>query len=292
MTRPHRGEALLDYLNQAGTIPLLTAAEELHLGAIVQEWLQHPEPPPALRRRGTRARNRMVSANLRLVVMVCRRYQNRISSLQLDVLDLIQAGNLGLIRAVERYDPSRGYRLSTYAFWWIDQSARRCISELGRAIRLPTQMIQLAFRAQRLQASSPQRLSLGGLAERLGQDEARVTTALRTLELCSTASLDRSLDGLENGATLLDSIPDPHSPGVSDTYAWLHEQLRGLDPIDQRLLQLRFGSDEGHSLTETAQALGLNRNQVQNAERRSLRRLRRRLTPMLHPQPRPCGAAV
>ncbi|MCP9893809.1 hypothetical protein KBZ20_08495 [Vulcanococcus limneticus Candia 3F8] len=75
MTRPHRGEALLDYLNRAGTIPLLTAAEELHLGAIVQEWLQHPEPPQALRRRGTRARNRMVSANLRLVVMVCRRYQ-------------------------------------------------------------------------------------------------------------------------------------------------------------------------------------------------------------------------
>ncbi|WP_411876328.1 sigma-70 family RNA polymerase sigma factor [Vulcanococcus limneticus] len=288
MTRPHRGEALLDYLNRAGTIPLLTAAEELHLGAIVQEWLQHPEPPQALRRRGTRARNRMVSANLRLVVMVCRRYQNRISSLQLDVLDLIQAGNLGLIRAVERYDPSRGYRLSTFAFWWIDQSARRCISELGRAIRLPTQMIQLAFRAQRLQATSPERLSLGGVAERLGQDETRVATALRTLELCSTASLDRSLDGLENGATLLDGIPDPHTPEASDDYAWLHQQLRDLEPIDQQLLQLRFGSSEGHTLAETAQVLGLNKNQVQNAERRSLRRLRRHLTPMLHPLPSPC----
>ncbi|MCP9897694.1 sigma-70 family RNA polymerase sigma factor, partial [Vulcanococcus limneticus Candia 3B3] len=257
---------------------------------IVQEWLQHPEPPQALRRRGTRARNRMVSANLRLVVMVCRRYQNRISSLQLDVLDLIQAGNLGLIRAVERYDPSRGYRLSTFAFWWIDQSARRCISELGRAIRLPTQMIQLAFRAQRLQATSPERLSLGGVAERLGQDETRVATALRTLELCSTASLDRSLDGLENGATLLDGIPDPHTPEASDDYAWLHQQLRDLEPIDQQLLQLRFGSSEGHTLAETAQVLGLNKNQVQNAERRSLRRLRRHLTPMLHPLPSPCRA--
>ena len=106
-----------DYLKSIGRIPVLTPAEEVHLGTLVRSWQDHSEPSVALVRRGRRALERMVSANLRLVVAVVMRQNRRIQHLNHDPLDLIQAGNLGLIRAVEKFDPSRGYKFSTYGYW-------------------------------------------------------------------------------------------------------------------------------------------------------------------------------
>lgn len=126
-----------NFLDQIGRIPLLTAAEEIHLGQTVRTWLDDPEPSKALIRRGRRAKDRMVSANLRLVVMVAKKYTSRATELGLSLDDLIQSGTLGLVRGVELFAPARGYKLSTYIYWWIRQSIHRDLSQCGGLIRVP-----------------------------------------------------------------------------------------------------------------------------------------------------------
>ena len=131
------------WLDSAGRVPLLAPAEELHLGGLVRAWMDWEptadEAPPAVRRRGLRARDRMVSANLRLVAHVTRvmRPGLGISITDADHLDLLQAGAIGLMRGVEKFDPARGYKLSTYAYWWIRQGLSRHVDSSSRTIRLP-----------------------------------------------------------------------------------------------------------------------------------------------------------
>ena len=122
-------DALGDYLNSISRVPLLTSEEELHLGRLVREWQDHENAPAAVGRRGKRALDRIVSANLRLVVSVVTRYRRRFAHLAIEPIDLVQAGNIGLIRAVEKFDPKRGYRFSTFAYWWIRQAVSRHIQE-------------------------------------------------------------------------------------------------------------------------------------------------------------------
>jgi hypothetical protein len=124
-------EGLSDYLRAIGRVPMLSADEQIMLGTSVRRWLDDPEPTPAAIRRGKRAKDRMVQANLRLVVSWAKRYQNK--GVGLD--DLVQEGNLGLIRAVEKYDPSTGYRFSTYATWWIRQGLSKAITDKSSTIR-------------------------------------------------------------------------------------------------------------------------------------------------------------
>ncbi|MFM7235363.1 MAG: sigma-70 family RNA polymerase sigma factor [Cyanobium sp.] len=127
--REYPGDAVQAYLRLIAAIPLLTPAEEVHLGTIVKRWQQSASPSPSEVRSARRAMDRMVRANLRLVVSVCRHQQRESAGVEL--MDLIQAGNLGLIRAVELFDPCRGYRFSTYAYWWIRQAVRRGQVEQG-----------------------------------------------------------------------------------------------------------------------------------------------------------------
>ena len=125
-------------MNGAGRVPLLTADEELHLGTLVRTWQDHPDPcPAAVRRRGLRARERMVTANLRLVVSVARRFNGHRKLGSMEFADLLQEGTIGLSRGVEKFDPTRGYKFSTYAYWWIRQAITRSIHEKSRMIRLP-----------------------------------------------------------------------------------------------------------------------------------------------------------
>ena len=124
-------EGLSDYLRAIGRVPMLSADEQIMLGTSVRRWLDDPEPTPAVIRRGRRAKERMVTANLRLVVSWAKRYQNKGVSFD----DLVQDGNLGLIRAVEKYDPSTGYRFSTYATWWIRQGLSKAITDKSSTIR-------------------------------------------------------------------------------------------------------------------------------------------------------------
>jgi RNA polymerase primary sigma factor len=125
------------WLDAIGRIPLLTPAEEIELGTAIQRWQQHPEPiPPGIRRRGMRARDRFVQANLRLAVSYVAKRCNRLARIH-GQEDLIQAANMGLITAAERFDPARGYRFSTYAYWWIRQAVNRWADQHGRAITIP-----------------------------------------------------------------------------------------------------------------------------------------------------------
>jgi DNA-directed RNA polymerase sigma subunit (sigma70/sigma32) len=118
-------DVLGDYLNSISRIPLLTSDEELHLGRMVRRWQDDAKPAPSVIRTAKKALDRIVSANLRLVVSYVKRYRRRIAHLNIELIDLIQAGNIGLIRAAEKFDPSRGYRFSTYAYWWIRHSVSR-----------------------------------------------------------------------------------------------------------------------------------------------------------------------
>ncbi len=225
----------------------------------------------------------MVSANLPLVVLICRRYHTRIGSLQLEITDLLQAGNLGLIRAVEKFDPRRGYKLSTYAFWWIREAVRRAINDVGGGIRIPAPLLVLAHRAQRLQAGSPVTLSHQAMAEGLGEEPHRIARALRIVGQCRLVSLDQPVGNSGDDTCLLDLIPDEHTLSPEDDYRWLHEQVQALDVHERQLLSLRYSHQDPRSCSETAQIMGVSKNNAQSLERRTLRKLRRRLAPALAP---------
>lgn len=229
----------------------MTPAEEIELGQIIQRWQLHPEPcPPGIRRRGMRARDRFVQANLRLAVSyVSKRCWRLVKELGQE--DLIQAANMGLITAAERFDPARGYRFSTYAYWWIRQAVSRWADSYSRAITIP------GSHCQHLGRIGPISRKLTG---ELGRDPTREEIAaelgvsLRVLEQVfengrSIASLDQivSDDGLELGSTCASydrSIEDDEEQSERWRQA---EQLRNmihrLPVSDQRLLTLAWGLD-------------------------------------------------
>jgi len=159
-----------EWMNAAGRYPLLTPAEELHLGAMVQTWQQWPgcpdQAPAPVQRRGRRARDRMTTANLRLVVAVARKYQRYGAMRAVEFDDLLQAGAIGLQRGIEKFDPAKGYKLSTYAYWWIRQALPREIWR-GGAIKIPQ---GVGEKLQRLRAQELAELSA---ADRATLEECR-----------------------------------------------------------------------------------------------------------------------
>lgn len=276
-------DAYGDYLRTIGRIPLLTPSEELHLGALVQEWLGDPHPDRSRVRRGRRAMARMVTANLRLVVSVVKHYQNRIRQLHLDPMDVLQAGNLGLIRAVERYEPSRGYKFSTYGYWWIRQAVNRHLQEQVGTIRVPAQVSDLALKAQAIRSSQGERVSVAELAERLGETEKRVGFVLRAVHESRALSLDQQMGGGEGEACLADLVgSDADLPDPED-YRWLHDELEQLDALERGVIRLRYGNGDTLSMAKAAQRLGITKDKVQRIEKQVLHKLRRRVEPMLHP---------
>lgn len=265
------------WLDTIGRIPLLTPAEEIELGGAIQRWLSHDPPdsaPPSIRRRGQRARERFVRANLRLAVSYVSKRCNRLAKTH-SVDDLIQAANMGLVTAVERFDPTRGYRFSTYAYWWIRQSVNRWVDLYGRAIAIP--------------GSHSQHLSkLGGITRRLELELNRTPTraelaaelgvSLRVLEqVIENGRPLHSLDvGVEDGGLCLSSTLASHDRTPEDDEElqarWRQaEQLRSLisrlPRADQRLLSLAWGLD-GEELP---------RPELARQEGLSLRRLEARL---------------
>jgi len=272
------GDALSDYMHAISRIPLLTASEEVHLATIIQQWQNHPDPPPALQRRGRRALDRMVEGNLRLVVSICKRYQSMAAQARIEMLDLIQAGSLGLIRAVRGFDPSRGYKFSTYGYWWIRQSISRHIKERGQAIRVPPEITSLARRAQAQCAQDPQPSSLERTAARLGLSLQRLEEVLRIHHISHMVSLDQVCAASQDGdQTLLDLIRGDDGPIAEETYEWLHRHLRELKPEERRVLALRFNAERDYSFAQVAALLGLKKSQAQWLEKHALRKLQKRL---------------
>lgn len=277
-------DALGDYLKTIGRIPLLTDAEEVHLGTLVREWQDGVNPKPGVVRRGRRAHNRMVNANLRLVVTIVSRYARRSQHLNQDAMDMIQAGNIGLIRAVEKFDPSRGYKFSTYGYWWIKQAVGRYLHEHSSSIRLPVSVTDLAVKAGQLQAASEEMLSQAEIATKLGQSERRLKFVLHTAERCHIQSLDQQVGGNGQDMTLIDTIASCEGPSIEDDYQWMYRHIGNLDAMERRVLRLRFVSENKPSLAKVSIVLGLSKDKVQRIERNALAKLRRRLEPSLNPE--------
>ena len=281
------------YLATIGRIPLLTPAEEIELGNQVQAMMTLTEDGSRefedgelttaqrrLLRIGRRAKERMMKANLRLVVSVAKKYQGK----GLELLDLIQEGSLGLERAVEKFDPTRGYKFSTYAFWWIRQSMTRAIACQSRTIRLPVHL------SERL--TTIRKVSLD-LAHKLGAMPSRVEIAeamdipldeLDSLlrQALTTSSLDAPVNGEEGRSFLGDLIADSSLDEPLDIVEQRihHEQLgrwlSHLSEQEQHVLRMRFGleGNERHTLAEIGRLMDVSRERVRQVELKALRKLR------------------
>ena len=281
------------YLATIGRIPLLTPAEEIELGNQVQAMMALTEDGSRefedgelttaqrrLLRIGRRAKERMMKANLRLVVSVAKKYQGK----GLELLDLIQEGSLGLERAVEKFDPTRGYKFSTYAFWWIRQSMTRAIACQSRTIRLPVHL------SERL--TTIRKVSLD-LAHKLGAMPSRVEIAeamdipldeLDSLlrQALTTSSLDAPVNGEEGRSFLGDLIADSSldEPLEIVEQRIHHEQLgrwlSHLSEQEQHVLRMRFGleGNERHTLAEIGRLMEVSRERVRQVELKALRKLR------------------
>ena len=277
-------DILGDYLRTISRVPLLTDEEELHLGRLVRTWLDDPEANVAIQRKGKRALQRFVTANLRLVVSVATKYRRRVRHLPIEPIDLIQAGNIGLIRAAEKFDPSRGYRFSTYAYWWIRQAVSRHIQEHSSMIRVPYPLASLAMKVDVLVQKNRRQMSAEEAATILDEPPHRVEQAMSLRQFNSTVSLDQVLSNSEGGEmTLLDTITDGHAPELNDDYHWFYNQLGTLSPVEFEVLNLRYATERRSSLMQLAQNMGKSKHQIQAIERRALAKLRSSLTPVLNP---------
>ena len=225
-----------DYLAAIGRIPLLTPEQELQLARTVQEFLSDPAPDKKLQRRGMKARDRMLEANLRLVVHVAKRYSSSGDRAGIPISDLVQEGTIGLFRAVEKFDPSRGYKFSTYAYWWIRQAITRALE--GSIIRLPTKYRQIKSKVTALRDQNP-RMTLSEIAEELGERPSYVEEVINiTSAMFNIRSLSHPCAGLESETSLEEMISDDSHLRIAEEqereaeYMALNEaigQLRGDD---------------------------------------------------------------
>ena len=239
------------WLDVIGREPLLTPAEELELGRMVRLWLDHPARcPPGIRRRGLRARDRFVRANLRLVVSYVSKRCHRLTRIH-GMEDLIQAGNLGLIQAVDKFDPARGYRFSTYGYWWIMQSINKWIDQNGRSITIPGSHSQYLGRigpaTRRLEGELGRPPTHQEIAEALGCSEAVLAQVVENGR--GVGSLDQVVgDGDLDLGSLVASYDRTPEEDEEQAERWKQaEQLRNLIsrlPVHhQRLLSLAWGLD-------------------------------------------------
>lgn len=293
LSSPGAAESIILYLNEIGDEPLLTFAQEQELARLMTEGreatrrLQSETPlPPAERRRldeqvaaGERARAQLINSNLRLVVSIARRYQGH----GLSLLDLIQEGSLGLMRAVDKFDPSRGLKFSTYATYWIRQSVGRAIADQGRTVRLPVHLGERLSRLARVRQQLTQRLDREPTPEEvaveLGLTPDQVTRAEQAALV--PASLDEAHTDDGTGS-LAEIIADPLQPTPLEEVAHgllrddLSEALSHLTARERNILGLRYGLDGETALTleQIGQRLGLTRERVRQLESEALKKLR------------------
>lgn len=233
-------EGLGDYLNGIGRYPLLTPAEELTLGRAVRTWQDHPDGPdgcpPAIRRRGLRARERFIQSNLRFAVTIAKRYDGIRA---VDFEDLIQSANLGLIRAVEKFDPARGYKFSTYAYWWIRRGITRFLEQSGHQVSMKgtdaSRLARLGPVARRLRAELSRDPTVAEVAAGLDIKLPHLLELLTVQHRC--LSLDAPVQGDANGRPLLMTVECEQSNDIDPSaQSEARDLMRDLSPLQQRLI--------------------------------------------------------
>ena len=280
------------YLREIGRYSLLTADDEVTLAKQrergesalkqLEQGVDNPDTRDQLSQeaeRGKQARDRLIQGNFRLVISIAKQYQGY----GVPFLDLIQEGNLGLMRAIDKFDFRRGFKLSTYATWWIRQAVGRAVADYGRNIRLPVHMNERLRRlyrlSQRLEQELGRKPSTEELAEEMNIPAGKIQAMLGLSQ--DTLSLEMPV-GEEQESELGQFIEDEISPAPDDraSHELLHEDveeaLETLSPRESRILRLRFGLHDGHSYTleEVGRKFGLTRERVRQIEKHALRRLR------------------
>ncbi len=280
------------YLREIGRVPLLTREQEVTLaqgfeaGLDAEEKLAHDEIPPDERdtlkgivQRGQAAREQLTVANLRLVVSIAKRYMHR----GVSFLDLIQEGNMGLMRAVEKFDWRKGYKFSTYATWWIRQSITRAIADQARTIRVPVHTVEALQELRRLRREYIQKNGMAPTYEELAQMLGTSVDRVKKIDQAAsyTASLERPLSEDDEdtlGDFLADtSIPSPAREALrSKLKEELRRALQELDAREREILELRYGLSDGHprTLKEVAAMFDVTRERVRQIEIKALEKLK------------------
>ncbi len=264
-------EPLKIYLKEIGRIPLLTAEEELELGRQIAEG-------------DTEARRKMEEANLRLVVAVAKHYAGK----GMQFMDLIQEGNIGLMRAVEKFDYTKGSKFSTYAVWWIKEAILRALDSQSREIRVPVRVAQNMNKISKTERKMEQTLGREVAAEEIAKELHMTTEEVERMQsyIKNPVSLETPV-GDEEDSNLEDFIEDTQEPTPEEAVAALvqkeevQEMLSTLSEKEQKILRLRYGLEDGnvHTLEETGQILGVTRERIRQLESRALEKLRKSAGP-------------
>lgn len=267
-TREDMPDVVQMYLKEIGRTPLLTSKEEKELAKRIE-------------RGDEEARKKLIQANLRLVVSIAKRYVNR--SPHLSILDLIQEGNIGLTKAVEKFDYKRGFKFSTYATWWIRQAITRALADHSRVIRIPVHMVETITKYSQKRRQLMQELGREPLPEEIAVEMALPVDKVRYIQKISqeVVSLEMPIGDDDEESTLSDIIRDEQAlaPEQLANQALLKEQIRevliDLTPREQKILSMRFGLEDNitHTLEEVGKVFGVTRERIRQIEAKALERI-------------------
>jgi len=280
--------ALGDYLRQIKQYPLLTPEEEVKLGRIIQAAAEAdqrlaqgeitPQQHEQLQREAAEARSRMVHANLRLVISVAKNFRNR----GLPMEDLVEEGNVGLMNAVDRYDPSMGSRFSTYASYWIDQAIRRAVQNATQMIHIPSYLMEqighMKLAMRELSEKLGRQPTIEELARHMKTSPRKAAAISQAIRACTCPTQSAPA---EDGTSVTDSLPDTRTPPPHDAIFsksdadFVSKMLERITEREARVLKMRYGLNAGRRMTlkEIGEAVGLTRERVRQIEKQAKRKL-------------------